>query len=418
MLIKIDSEKSKEKEKNNISEVTIITLPFSNVSDAIFPILKYMYTGKIELNRENCILITATSELLKITRLQSHCADYITATFQRENSVELLTEAIKYDAPNFLKLSITSVARNFYHLKTKDILRIDYVNLIEILSQNNFKITDEYQLYLLMCDYCDFNSENLNQTQILNLMSQIRLIWLTFEQLENVSKDKRVPRNLLIESVMIKLIDHELSVENAAKRLSLIPKKLFQRTNSSIEFEFKPLIVSNKNDPIDIFCGLIGWISTDFGKSIWKNAHNSGKVKVHSSSLTKGSRATLVEKTPAEVWTNDMPCSWISIDLGPFRRLNPTYYTLRHGLNFKADSLRTWDLQASNDGINWKILKKHSNDQSLNAPFAVFSWPIILENDVQSYRFFRVFQTGHNSSNHNFLALSGFEFYGLFDISE
>ena len=165
----------------------------------------------------------------------------------------------------------------------------------------------------------------------------------------------------------------------------------------------------------DIYQGVIGWIATNSNREAWKNAHVAGRVKVHSSSLAKGSRSTLVDKSPSEVWTNDTPCSWISIDLGPYRKLKVTHYTLRHGLNFKADSLRTWDLQGSNDGINWKTLKRHTNDKALNAPFACASWPVA--GSVEGYRFFRIMQTGHNSSNHNFLALSGFEFYGWLDIS-
>lgn len=50
----------------------------------------------------------------------------------------------------------------------------------------------------------------------------------------------------------------------------------------------------------------------------------------------------------------------------------------------------------------------------MNSPFAVHSWPIKLGGgDVQTrWRMFRILQTGHNSSNHNFLMLSGFEIYG------
>ncbi len=33
------------------------------------------------------------------------------------------------------------------------------------------------------------------------------------------------------------------------------------------------------------------------------------------------------------------------IDLGRTRSVLPTHYSLRHGANWKADSLRTWDLQ-------------------------------------------------------------------------
>jgi len=106
----------------------------------------------------------------------------------------------------------------------------------------------------------------------------------------------------------------------------------------------------------------------------------------------------------------DVPASWITINLGGSRSLIPNYYTLRHGGNSKADCLRNWTLQGSNDAKNWVLLIRHSSDSSLNGNFATCSWPIL--NCTQPYRFFRVLQTGRNSSNHNFLSLSGIEFYG------
>ncbi len=32
-------------------------------------------------------------------------------------------------------------------------------------------------------------------------------------------------------------------------------------------------------------------------------------------------------------------------DFGKNKTVTPTHYTLRHGGNYRADSLRTWDLQ-------------------------------------------------------------------------
>jgi len=105
----------------------------------------------------------------------------------------------------------------------------------------------------------------------------------------------------------------------------------------------------------------------------------------------------------------DVPASWIQVSLGSTRALRATYYALRHG-GIKADYLRSWCLQGSNDGRNWTTLRRHVNDTSLQGAFGTASWPIPDCN--QSFRNFRVLQTGHNSSNNNFLCLSGIELYG------
>ena len=99
-----------------------------------------------------------------------------------------------------------------------------------------------------------------------------------------------------------------------------------------------------------------------------------------------------------------------AVNLGSSKSLIPNYYSLRHGGNSKVDALRNWTLQASNDGKNWVVLKRHVNDTSLNGPFAIASWPIT--DCKQNYSYFRVLQIGRNSSYTNFLSLSGIELYG------
>lgn len=100
------------------------------------------------------------------------------------------------------------------------------------------------------------------------------------------------------------------------------------------------------------------------------------------------------------------------IDLGPGRSVIPTFYTLRHGGNYRADSLRNWDFQGYHDeSQTWDVLRRHTDDHSLNGPYAVHTWPL---EATKAYRAFRVLQTGHNSSSHNYLVLSAIETYGEF----
>ena len=62
------------------------------------------------------------------------------------------------------------------------------------------------------------------------------------------------------------------------------------------------------------------------------------------------------------------------------------------------------------DGHGWTLLRRHTNDESLNEQFARHAWPVV--GQTKAYRMFRILQTGHNSSNHNFLLLSGVAIYG------
>lgn len=161
-------------------------------------------------------------------------------------------------------------------------------------------------------------------------------------------------------------------------------------------------------------CGILFCIGTEgrLRPEYWINPHLSKEVNVTASSIEKGNLAQLVSRNPGELWTKDVPSSWFCVDLGPSRSVIPSHYELRHGRRFKSDCPRTWDIQGSNDGETWTPLKRHTGDKSIDGPFE--SQIFALPNVELAYRFFRVIQTGHNSSNHNFLALSGFELYGDF----
>lgn len=81
------------------------------------------------------------------------------------------------------------------------------------------------------------------------------------------------------------------------------------------------------------------------GAEEWRNPHYTKRICVSASSIEKGDYRELAGLAPTELWTKDVPASWFMIDLGPGRSVIPTFYTLRHGGNYRADSLRNWDFQ-------------------------------------------------------------------------
>ena len=57
--------------------------------------------------------------------------------------------------------------------------------------------------------------------------------------------------------------------------------------------------------------------------------------------------------------------------------VNPTHYTIRHGLQDGRRRMRSWHLQGSTDDRRWVTLKSHDEDQSLAAAgFSSHTWPV------------------------------------------
>ena len=72
--------------------------------------------------------------------------------------------------------------------------------------------------------------------------------------------------------------------------------------------------------------------------------------------------------------------------------------------------IRNWNLEGSNDGNDWTVIKKHTNDTALDGgTFETATW-MVEENEY--FNQFRIFVTGKTGSNDWQLACSGIELYG------
>ena len=105
--------------------------------------------------------------------------------------------------------------------------------------------------------------------------------------------------------------------------------------------------------------------------------------------------------------------SWWRVDLTENYALYLTHYTLRHGQEQKWSVLRNWRLEGSVDGREWTVLKNHENDRGLRElkPYCTCTWTI--DGNSNAFRYFRIVQTGMNSSKKFGIFLSGIELYGV-----
>ena len=108
--------------------------------------------------------------------------------------------------------------------------------------------------------------------------------------------------------------------------------------------------------------------------------------------------------------TEDKKDSWWCVDLTEKCALYLTHYTLRHGRNRSKSVLVNWRLEGSLDGRKWTTLKNHEDDCGLKEHLTC-TWTI--DANPNAFRYFRIFQTGKNSSDKFGIFLSGIELYGV-----
>ncbi len=165
--------------------------------------------------------------------------------------------------------------------------------------------------------------------------------------------------------------------------------------------------------------GIVAYFATSGGLHSYKNPALRGLIAASSSSLGADSQPPHAILGNAAVRSLTMPESnaWYQVD---FRNntVAPTHYSLRHYSTWDTEALRNWKLQASNNGLTWTTLREHVDDTALSGAGDTHTWEIDHPSAALGYRMFRVLQTGLNSNNHNYLALSGFELHGTLCIKQ
>lgn len=340
-----------------------------------------------------------------VSSLYKSLSDYISSQVNKNNVIDILKFSINENHESIKNRCFEVISRSFDYFLShnqNDFLFLPIEQISELLNNPNLFINEEFSVYKFIKSYLKYQNDkyglSFEKEDLIKLFNSLRIPYLTIEELENVISDNIIPKKLLCEALLYRISFYE---DTKYKREE-VPKRL-QRREVGICFEYKYDFDKN---------GVIYYLATGFDKTEWKNPSLTGSIKVSSSSIEKGKVHNIVDLTPKECWTKEIPSSWFSLDLRQ-GKLIPTHYTLRHGGNSKMECLRNWSLQASNDEKNWVDISRHQNDTNLNNAFSTYTWKINMDNP-RPFRHFRILQTGHNSSNNNFLSLSGIEFYGQF----
>jgi len=175
--------------------------------------------------------------------------------------------------------------------------------------------------------------------------------------------------------------------------------------------------------------GALFFLGSSGRRKMWQNPHGISQVVAFASSIGMGKPEDIVGRAVVNCRTHNEPFSYIGVDLGVGRALVPNVYTIRNR-NCSSHVMMNWAFEASNDKVNWVPLdsRQHmtgvreqdayfeKDQKKLKEKGAASSYSIdtgiYKEIGYDGFRFFRLIQTGKNSSDSDNLALSGFELYG------
>lgn len=143
------------------------------------------------------------------------------------------------------------------------------------------------------------------------------------------------------------------------------------------------------------------------------NPQTTGQVEVSSSSTSVRSvskiEEVIAERSGGEWASNNEENSWIEFNFKDHSVLL-TAYTIQ---TFSGDTgnmhMKSWKLEASNDGDTWTKLDEVSNSADLNRPNAILTRPITT---TESKKIFRITMADKNYFGTYTLTLRRIEFFG------
>lgn len=156
--------------------------------------------------------------------------------------------------------------------------------------------------------------------------------------------------------------------------------------------------------------GILFFLGCQYGMEDYKNPVERGLLNVVCSEIAADSAPVMAAAGRAAVrcLSTAKPNSFFTFDFLDCGVI-PTHYSLRHYSSWDVEALRFWNFEGFN-GKEWKILNRHVNDTFLNKRGATHTWKLPFISEV--FTCFRIVQTGKNSNDNLYLALSGFEVYG------
>lgn len=144
-----------------------------------------------------------------------------------------------------------------------------------------------------------------------------------------------------------------------------------------------------------------------------KNFNIKDEISITYSSINAGDPFDLLKYNESHYFeTRNVPNSWICFRFNK-HKINPSSYILKSYGSSSNHQPKTWVLEGSKDGQDWRILDEQNNNSSLRGSDKVQLFSISKEkNNKESFEYIRIRQTGPNCLNHDYFELNSIEFYG------
>jgi hypothetical protein len=398
-------------------------------------IVACLYTGKIALTPDNAAAVIKAANMLQLGEIEGAACSYLVERMQPESAIAALVfgEQLSVCGSHGAELHrqcMEYVCANFAECAQSAEFLCLGAEMLGQLIESDSLIADPDEGVVLSALRRWFEHEEQGRRGSLEaLLPLVRFPQLPQAVILGLSEE---PMLALHPNLGMRLL-RECFLAFAESAAAASCPRLKRRAGTGREFEFES-VRYDESDELGHFDkkGVLHHIATEGGTSEWVNPHTAGRVVASRSSAgfglgTADRFVSGPDERPGPSYTDDIPNSWMQVDLGFTRALVVTHYALRsdaHG----GYKLRNWQLQGAAGGEGpWTTLRQHDavlymtmsvdntlrldDDRSLaQQKRSVAAWAV--EGVETAYRVFRILQHGVNSSGYNELTCGGIELYG------
>jgi hypothetical protein len=114
-----------------------VELGFGDPDGVFDDVLRFLYTGKINISKKHAVALLAAADHYIIESLKSVALTYINELINRDNAFEILKQSIRFQVPEIMDICVGVVARNFWRIdESCDFAEIPWSVFIRILEHN------------------------------------------------------------------------------------------------------------------------------------------------------------------------------------------------------------------------------------------------------------------------------------------
>lgn len=324
----------------------------------------------------------------------------LSSIFKPKNESEEGCIQIDYDDPNIEEM-ISYISSHFYEINIENVKELPASIIERIVSNSSLQISSEDSLLQFAIELYlkDSKFSSLFEYVLFNNVSEkVLQNFISIFSLDDINAS-------IWKSICLRLFPAQNLPDKSTKRYH---SKIDVKKNNNVrEFKF----TYGKE-----FSGIFKYLTdTTHG-----NIHDNGTVEITSNSFQSeyGHPKNLVDYEENNSYSSDNQSDvFIQFDFKD-RSVQLTDYSIQSTPGGGANwvHLRSWVIEASNDGNDWEDIDRHSNDQSLNGQSFKSTFKIQKETN-EFYRFIRLKQTGcswylYPNDNNYSVWIQSIEFFG------